>query len=85
MEIRVWEEWLASNEAWKNSQWAINLKMYRGKETIGCRRWMTRAHLMKKYEENEEAVNAIIATKMEAANRETQVKPHPDAPDCAVP
>lgn len=81
----MWEEWLASNEMWKNSTWAMNLKTYRGTERLGCRRWMTRAQLLQKYDANNDVVSAIVATKMEPANQATQVKPHPDAPDCAEP
>ena len=85
MEIRVWEEWLASSENWKQSTWAVNLKTYRGTESIGCRRWMTRAQILQKYDGNVDAVDAIVATKMEPANKPTQVKAHPDAPTCVEP
>ena len=78
----VFDEWMAANEKWKESKWAISLKKYSGTERIGCRRWLTRAQLLEKYKDDVGAVDAIILAKMEPGVCESHVKPHPDAPSC---
>ena len=46
---------------------------------------MTRSQLMAKYDNNADAVDAIIQEKSQPALAKTCVKPHPDAPTCAAP
>lgn len=85
MQANVWEEWLKCNEKWGQSTWAITLKQHSSFEKTGCRRWMTRQQLLQKYDQNAEAVDAIIEAKKEPAMVNTHVKPHPDAPTCVAP
>ena len=83
--VIIFDEWLAANEKWKNSKYAISLKKYSGTERVGCRRWLTRKQLLQKYDNEVDVVDAIILAKMEDGVCDTHVKPHPDAPGCKVP
>lgn len=78
MEI-LWEEWLASNENWKVSNYAIRLSRSRLHETIGARRWMTFKQLCDKYQDQEIA-ESIREAKLNDPDK-SHVKPHPDTPD----
>ena len=85
MQTNIWEEWLKCNEKWGAFSWAMALKHTSSFEKFGCRRWMTEAQLLQKYDNRAEVVASIIETKKEPALINTHVKPHPDAPTCAVP
>lgn len=78
MEI-LWEEWLAPNENWKVSNYAIRLSRSHSHETIGARRWMTFKQLCDKYGD-EEVAESIRTAKLSDPEK-SHVKPHPDNPD----
>ena len=79
----LWEEWLHSNEDWSRSTYATTLKRTSSSESMGCRRWMSRGDILKKYDGNTEHRDAIIQSKeSDPVLSKTQIKPHPDAPEC---
>ena len=76
----LWEEWLASNENWKQSKYALRLQRSHSHEKMGCRRWMTFKQIVAKYED-EGVAKAIVAGKKEdPLYQHDHVKPHPDCP-----
>ena len=52
-------------------------------ESMGCRRWMTKGDILKKYDGNAELCDAIVhAKESDPVLSKSQIKPHPDAPSC---
>ena len=81
----LWEEWLHSNGDWNRSSYVTSLQKTSATETMGCRRWMTKNDILKKYDGNQEHCDAIITAKETCPTlSKTHIKPHPDAPQCAV-
>ena len=79
----LWEEWLHSNEDWSRSTYVTTLKKTSSTESMGCRRWMTKADILKKYNGNNQHCDAIVEAKeSDPVLKKSQIKPHPDAPDC---
>ena len=75
----LWEEWLASNENWKQSKYAQRLQRSHSHEKLGCRRWMTFKQIVAKYED-ESVAKSIVRSKKEDDNKFDCVKAHPDCP-----
>lgn len=74
-------------DAWTECQgnWSTSnfYKKITGRSTVseqGCRRWMTRAQLVRKYDSSDYADHIIAAKNRDEELRETHVKDHPDAP-----
>ena len=76
----IYEEWLASNEVWKNSQWACQMQSSRSIQKIGARRWMTEDQILDRYKK-QSIVDEIVSNKL--ADKACHM-PHPDAPTCKV-
>ena len=74
----LFEACLSAGEAWDKSQLVISIRNKSSFKTRGARRWFTRADLMVKYRDDEQAVNDIIAEKLLAP--QGVVRCHPDAP-----
>ena len=79
----LWEEWLHSSEDWSRSTYATSLKKTSSSESMGCRRWMTKGDILKKYDGNAELCDAMVhAKESDPVLSKSQIKPHPDAPSC---
>ena len=74
----LFEAWLSAGEEWDKSQLVISIRNQSSFKKRGSRRWFTRADLMVKYRDDEQAVNDIIAEKLLAP--QGVVRCHPDAP-----
>ena len=74
----IYERWLSCGEDWSKSSWAISLTSTTTENRRGCRRWMTKLQIEKKYE-SADVANEIVAQKLlpEFAH---QRKNHPDLP-----
>ena len=78
----MYERWLACNEDWKSSTWALGLETQNKETRRGARRWMTKAQIEKKYE-SKDVASEIVKLKMQPEFSH-QRKKHPDLPDRAV-
>ena len=76
------EEWISCRGQWRSSKVYEKITSRKSCKTYGARVWLTKSQIMAKYGGNEQVANDIIATKTESEEaRQTQTKPHPDAPN----
>ena len=74
------DAWTECEGNWRTSSF---YKKITGRSTVseqGCRRWMTRAQLAKKYDSLDYADHIIAAKNQDEELRATHTKDHPDAP-----
>ena len=74
------EEWVATAGDWKQSKLYQRMTAKRTERKHGARVWLTRPQLLMKYG-SQEVVDEIVNAKLSDPElKETQTKPHPDAP-----
>ena len=75
------EDWISCRGEWRQSKLYEKITSRKSCRTYGARVWLTKSQIMAKYGGDEAVANDIISTKTETEEaRQTQTKPHPDAP-----
>ena len=76
------EEWLTTGGDWSKSKLYIKMTIKKRERTHGARIWYTKHQLVQKFG-SDYLAQQIIDNKMnDPLAKDTQVKNHPDAPDC---
>ena len=76
----LYESWTESGGDWKKSKIYLQVTSTEKTKRMGVREWMHRAEIEKKY--GVAGATAIINRKLsEPELKETEVRPHPEAPD----
>ena len=72
------EQWASCNGMWRSSDFYIELKKKTRHRSFGCRKWLTKAELLVKYQ-SAEVVEAIVGAKRADAEVEKEfTRAHPD-------
>lgn len=77
----LFEQWLASSEDWSKSSLIQSMQQNTAFRKKGSRKWFTKDELAKKYNNDYEIAESIIAEKTkDPTTAEQCVRPHPDCP-----
>eukprot|EP00435_Cladocopium_sp_Y103_P053722 s117_g17.t1 len=77
----LYEDWLDANERWQNAKIYLQVKSTNKNKKLGVREWLTRSEIEAKY--GADGADAIIRRKLgEEELKKTEVRMHPDAPEC---
>ena len=77
----LYENWIEAGENWKNAKIYLQVSSTESNKRLGQREWLTRKELEEKY--GEDGANAIIRRKLDdPALVESEVRDHPEAPEC---
>ena len=77
----LYEDWLDASENWRNAKIFLQVTSREKNKKLGVREWLTRQEIEAKY--GVDGAEAIIRRKLgEEELRRTEVRMHPDAPEC---
>lgn len=75
------DEWITCKGEWSRSTLCERMTASKSVRKHGARVWLTRSQIAAKYNDHNVAMEICSAKLDDPAIRETQTKPHPDAPE----